>query len=197
MRRTFSVLTQDSPGVLMRIASLIYRRNYNIASLSVSETNVPGVSRFTIVIDGDEWALEQVGKQLGKLIEVLSVENLNSGGKFVERWLSLIKVRATMATRPHILQIADVFRCRVVDMGSEALTLEVTGDEGKVVACTEALRTYGIIEIAGSGSVALSRSGFMSNGTVNADEPANEQYGFRYMLADSGSDASPVLMESC
>ena len=84
MRRTFSVLTQDSPGVLMRIASLIYRRNYNIASLSVSETNVPGVSRFTIVIDGDEWALEQVGKQLGKLIEVLSVENLNSGGKFVE-----------------------------------------------------------------------------------------------------------------
>jgi acetolactate synthase-1/3 small subunit len=182
----------------MRIASLVYRRNYNIASLSVSETNVPGVSRFTIVIDGDEWALEQVGKQLGKLIEVLSVENLNSAGKFVERWLSLIKVRATMSTRPHILQIADVFRCRVVDMGSEALTLEVTGDQGKVEACTEALRAYGIIEIAGSGSVALSRSGFVSGGAAMADEPAKEQYGFRYMLAEADSeDASPVLMKSC
>ncbi|MDR1482088.1 MAG: acetolactate synthase small subunit [Synergistaceae bacterium] len=197
MRRTFSVLTQDSPGVLMRIANLIYRRNYNIASLSVSETDVPGVSRFTIVIEGDEWALEQVGKQLGKLIEVLSVENLNSVGKFVERWLSLIKVRATMATRPHILQIADVFRCRVVDMGSEALTLELTGDKGKMEACTEALRPYGIIEIAGSGSVALSRSGFVSSGADKIDVPPKEQYGFQYMLAGAGSETSPVLVESC
>ncbi len=164
MRCTFSVLTQDNPGVLMRIASLIYRRNYNIVSLSVSPTGDQGVSRFTIVIEGDEWALDQVSKQLRKLVEVLSVENLNELGKFVERWLSLIKVRATMETRPHILQIADIFRCRVVDMGSDALTLEVTGDEGKMQACTAALKEYGIIEIAGSGSVALSRAGFNGNG---------------------------------
>jgi acetolactate synthase-1/3 small subunit len=147
----------------MRIGGLFYRRNYNIASLSVSETNVDGISRFTIVVDADEWAHEQVEKQLGKLIEVISVENLSHKGKFVERWLSLIKVRATMETRPHILQIADVFRCRVVDMGSDALTLEVTGDEGKVQACTEALREYGILERAGSGSVALGRAGFRAD----------------------------------
>ncbi|MDR1885197.1 MAG: acetolactate synthase small subunit [Synergistaceae bacterium] len=195
MQRTFSVLTQDSPGVLMRIACLVYRRNYNIASLSVSETNVHGVSRFTVVIEGDEWALDQVGKQLGKVVEVLSVENLNSVGKFVERWLSLIKIRATMETRPHILQIADVFRCRVVDMGSDALTLEVTGDKGKVEACTEALRPYGIIEIAGSGSVALSRAGFQANGEEAREMPSKEQFGFSYLLA--GAEAPPVLMESC
>lgn len=160
MRCTFSVLTQDSPGVLMRVASLFYKRNYNIASLSVSQTNDPGISRFTIVVDADEWAHEQVEKQLVKLIEVISVENLNNNGKFVERLLALIKVKANMESRPHVLQIADVFRCRVVDMGSDALTLEVTGDESKMQACTEALREYGILEIAGSGSVALSRAGF-------------------------------------
>jgi acetolactate synthase-1/3 small subunit len=172
----------------MRISSLIYRRNFNIVSLSVSQTAVPGVSRFTIVIDGDEWALEQVSKQLGKLVEVISVENLNRSGKFVERWLSLIKVSATMETRPHILQIADVFRCRVVDMGSDALTLEVTGDEGKVSACTEALMAYGILEIAGSGSVALGRAGFRNNGgntpghgdDGHGDE---ETYKLKYLLA--------------
>ncbi|MDR1508879.1 MAG: acetolactate synthase small subunit [Synergistaceae bacterium] len=160
MRCTFSVITQDSPGVLMRIASLIYRRNYNITSLSVAQTDTPGISRFTIMVDADEWAHAQVEKQLTKLVEVISVENLSQRGKFVERWLSLIKVRADMETRPHILQIAEVFRCRVVDMGSGALTLEVTGDEGKLQACTEALREYGILEMAGSGSVALGRAGF-------------------------------------
>lgn len=170
MRCTFSVLTQDNPGVLMRIASLVYRRNFNIVSLSVSQTGTPGISRFTIMIDGDEWALDQVGKQLHKIVEVIAVENLNDGGKFVERWLSLVKVKATATTRPHILQIADVFRCRVVDMGSDALTLEVTGDQGKLEACKEALRAYGIIEIAGSGSVALSRAGFQAAEEV-ADTP--------------------------
>jgi acetolactate synthase-1/3 small subunit len=171
----------------MRISSLIYRRNFNIASLSVSQTATPGISRFTIMIDGDEWAFEQVSKQLGKLVEVISVENLNKSGKFVERWLSLIKVSATMETRPHVLQIADVFRCRVVDMGSDALTLEVTGDEGKVAACIEALRVYGILEIAGSGSVALGRAGFRNNGNGlnnlkggNGDE---EAYKIKYLLA--------------
>ena len=159
MRCTFSVLTQDSPGVLMRIAGLFYKRNYNITSLSVSQTNDPDISRFTIMIEADEWGHEQVEKQLAKLVEVIAVENLSSG-KFVERRLSLIKVKANLENRPHILQIADVFRCRVVDMGSDALTMEVTGDEGKIKACTEALRPYGILEMAGSGSVALSRAGF-------------------------------------
>lgn len=178
----------------MRISNLIYRRNYNIVSLSVSQTGTPDISRFTIVVDGDEWAFEQVSKQLGKLVEVLSIENLNESGKFVERWLSLIKVRATMDTRPHILQIADVFRCRVVDMGTDALTLEVTGDSGKVEACTEALRTYGIIERAGSGSVALSRAGFKSEDTVEG-QPAYKMGD--YLLASANGDAASVFVEKC
>jgi acetolactate synthase-1/3 small subunit len=186
MRCTFSVLTQDSPGVLMRISSLFYKRNYNIASLSVSQTDTPGISRFTIVVDADdELAHEQVEKQLVKLIEVISIENLSNNGKFVERWLSLIKVKASMETRPHILQIADVFRCRVVDMGSDALTLEVTGDEGKMQACTEALRAYGILEIAGSGSVALSRAGFNNGGEYK--KPGGEgtkKFDVGYLMAE-------------
>ncbi|MDR1915851.1 MAG: acetolactate synthase small subunit [Synergistaceae bacterium] len=193
MRCTFSVLTQDTPGVLMRIACLFYKRNYNIESLSVSPTNLPGIARFTVMIDGDEWAHEQVEKQLIKLVEVISVDNLNKCGKFVERWLSLIKVRATMEMRPHILQIADVFRCRVVDMGSDALTLEVTGDEGKVEACTEALRAYGILEIAGSGSVALGRAGFNTSG-ARCDDVADpcrlNKLEFDYMIAGTGDGVS-------
>ncbi|MDR3255410.1 MAG: acetolactate synthase small subunit [Synergistaceae bacterium] len=199
MRCTFSVLTQDNPGVLMRIASLVYKRNFNIASLSVSQTATQDISRFTIMIDGDEWALEQVSKQLSKLVEVISVENLNKSGKFVERWLSLIKVAATMETRPHILQIADIFRCRVVDMGSAALTLEVTGDEGKVTACTEALRAYDILEIAGSGSVALGRAGFRSDAKdepINGDN-AGESYKFEYLLAGADDDSSSILAPRC
>ena len=123
----------------------------------------------------------QVEKQLVKLVEVISVENL-SNGKFVERWLSLIKVKATLDNRPHILQIVDVFRCRVVDMGSDALTIEVTGDEGKMRACTEALRPYGILEVAGSGSVALSRAGF-GNGEEYRRDDAAGKYDMGYLMA--------------
>ena len=104
-----------------------------------------------------------------------------------------------METRPHILQIADVFRCRVVDMGSDALTLEVTGDEGKVTACTEALREYGIIEIAGSGSVALSRAGFHGSnqyGTGNDSNDSGKTYKFEYLLAESKSDSSNLFARS-
>jgi acetolactate synthase-1/3 small subunit len=155
----------------MRIASLFYRRNYNIESLSVSQTDTTGISRFTIMIDADEWAHEQVEKHLSKLVEVISVENLNHRGKFIERWFSLIKVQTTIETRSQILQIADVFRCRVVDFGYNALTFEVTGDEEKIQACVEAFRAYGIIEIAGSGSVALTRT------ETHADTRANSELG--------------------
>lgn len=160
MRNTFSILSEDNPGVLMRIASLIYRRGFNIASLSVGRTHRPGLSRFTIVVEGREGVYEQVRKQLDKLVEVVDVTDLTEKGPFVERWLSLIKVHAPMDKRPHVLQTAEIFRCRVVDLGADAVTLEVTGDRGKVDACLEALRPYGIIELAGSGSVAVSRSGF-------------------------------------
>lgn len=160
MKSTFSIVSEDNPGVLMRIASLIYRRGYNIESLSVGRTDTPGLSRFTVIIEGEEGVYEQIRKQLTKLIEVVEVTNLTKEGPFVERWLTLVKVMAPLERRPHILQTAEIFRCRVVDLGSEAITLEVTGDRGKVAACMEALRPYGILETAGSGQVALSRAGF-------------------------------------
>lgn len=144
----------------MRVAGLIYRRGYNIESLSVGRTDTPGLSRFTIIIEGEEGVYDQIRKQLMKLIEVIEVTNLTKEGPFVERWLSLVKVMAPLERRPHILQTAEIFRCRVVDLGSDAITLEVTGDRGKVAACMEALRPYGILETAGSGQVALSRTGF-------------------------------------
>ncbi len=144
----------------MRIASLIYRRGYNIESLSVGRTDTPGLSRFTIIIEGEEGVYDQIRKQLMKLIEVVEVNNLTKEGPFVERWLSLVKVMSPLERRPHILQTAEIFRCRVVDLGSDTITLEVTGDHGKVQACMEALRPYGILETAGSGQVALSRTGF-------------------------------------
>ena len=165
MKSTFSILSEDNPGVLMRIAGLIYRRGYNIESLSVGRTNKPGISRFTIVIEGEESVYEQICKQLEKLIEVVEVRNLTKEGPFVERWPTLIKVHAPLEMRPHVLQTAEIFRSRVVDLGADAITLEVTGDRGKLQACIEALKPYGIIETAASGQVALSRSGFMQTGT--------------------------------
>jgi acetolactate synthase-1/3 small subunit len=158
----------------MKVANLFYKRNCNIESLSVSQTVQPGFSRFTIMIDSDEWTHAQVEKQLSKLVEVISVENLNHRGRFVERWFALIKVRSTIETRPHIFQIADIFRCHVVDFGTDALTFEITGDEAKIQACAEAFRSYGVIEMAGSGSVALKRSEI--RGEEVFERPVHESY---------------------
>ena len=163
MKCIFSILTEDNPGVLTRIASLVYRRGYNIVSLSVGTTHRSGVSRFTVVIEGDEWASAQVEKQLTKLVEVLEIENLSTSKKYVERKLCLIKVATTMETLPHVLQMAQIFRCRVVDTGSNAVTLEATGNSEKIEACIDALHSFGIIEVAESGSVAVSRVGFKTD----------------------------------
>lgn len=159
MRRTLSVISEDNPGVLTRLAGLIYRRGYNVESLSVGRTDIPGFSRFTVVVNGEEGVIDQVAKQLDKLIEVVSVRKL-APGRSVERWLLLMKVKAPVHMRPQVLQTADIFRCRVVDVGGEAVVLELTGDKGKVEACVEALRPYGILEMTSSGSVAMERAGF-------------------------------------
>jgi acetolactate synthase-1/3 small subunit len=156
---TISVLAQDNPGVLSRLAGLVSRRGYNVTSLSVGETHRPGLSRFTLVVNGDDGAVEQIVRQLDKLIEVVEVKNL-SEHKFVERWMTLIKVRAPLDIRPHVLQTAEVFRCRIIDIGEDAIVLEATGDRGKVEACLEAVRPFGVIEVASSGAVALGRTGF-------------------------------------
>jgi len=159
MRRTLSVISEDNPGVLTRLAGLIYRRGYNVESLSVGRTDVPGFSRFTVVVNGDDGVIDQVVKQLEKLIEVVSVRRL-APGKSVERWLLLMKVKAPIHMRHQVLQTAEIFRCRVVDVGAEAVVLELTGDKGKVEACVEALRPYGILEMTSSGSVVMERAGF-------------------------------------
>ena len=158
MKNTFSIISEDNPGVLMRIANLICRRGYNIDSLSVDRSEVKGLSRFTIIIESssaDERAFEQLRKQLMKLIEVLEARNLTEEGAFVERWFSLVKVSAPQEARAAVLQTAEGFGCRVADIGASAVTLEVTGERGEVRSCIEALRPFGILETAGSGQVAL------------------------------------------
>lgn len=157
MPNTFCIYTEDKPGVLMRITALIYRRGYNIVSIAAGPTEIKGISRYTLVFDGEESTYEQVLKQIDKLAEVISVKNLSKSGNTVERYLKLIKVKAPVSKRAGIFQTAEVFRCRVIDLNKETISLEVTGSESKVEACLEAFEPYGIIETAGSGQVTLVR----------------------------------------
>jgi len=159
MKRTLSVLTEDHPGVLARLSNLISRRGYNVESLSVTRTHRPGLSRFTIVVEADEASSKQMIKQLERLVEAVEVKDLNQG-HFVERRMMLVKVRASPEERHNLLQTAEVFRSRVVDMGSDAVILEVTGDAEKVEALLRTLEPFGVLEMAGSGAVALGRAGF-------------------------------------
>ncbi|WP_448380559.1 acetolactate synthase small subunit [Gloeomargarita sp.] len=156
MKHTLSVLVQDEAGVLTRIAGLFARRGFNIESLAVGPAEQPGISRITMVVPGDERAIEQLTKQLYKLIHVLKVQDITNI-PCVERELMLIKVNATPLTRREILEIAQVFRARVVDLAEESLTVEVTGDPGKMVAIVQMLQKFGIREIARTGKIALVR----------------------------------------
>lgn len=151
-------VVEDKPGVLTRVASLFRRRGFNIQSLAVGHSEQPGLSRMTIVVSGDSAVVEQVRKQLDKLINVIRVSNITEED-LVARELSLIKVKATTSTRNEIIQIVDVFRANVVDVASDSLTVEVTGDENKVSSLFELLRSFGIKEMARTGTVALTRGG--------------------------------------
>jgi acetolactate synthase I/III small subunit len=155
-RYVLSALVQNHAGVLSRVSGLFSRRGYNIDSLTVGETQEPGVSRMTIVVRGDESTIEQIQKQLEKLVEVGAVRLLDSG-KSVHRELALIKVAATHQNRSDIMQIANVFRARVVDVSHDTLTIEVTGDESKIDGLLELLHPYGIRELARTGIAALDR----------------------------------------
>jgi acetolactate synthase-1/3 small subunit len=152
----FSILVDNEPGVLSRIAGLFSGRNYNIDSLCVAETLDPLVSRITIVTKGNLPVVEQIKKQLNKLINVIKVYEL-SGTNIVKRVMALIKVKAESEHRAEILRIADIFRCKVVDAGLDHFTLEVTGDEDKMSAILGLLKPIGIKEIASTGIIALSR----------------------------------------
>ncbi|MBC9957086.1 acetolactate synthase small subunit [Yimella sp. cx-51] len=157
-RHTLSVLVEDKPGVLARIAGLISRRGFNIDSLAVGPTEHAEISRMTIVVDAEEHALEQVTKQLNKLIEVLKVVELEETAS-VQRELVLIKVRSDAATRSQILDLTTMFRCNVVDVSVDSVVLEATGTPGKLAALLEVLEPYGVRELVQSGLVAVGRGG--------------------------------------
>ena len=153
---TISVLVEDRPGVLARIAGLFSRRGFNIDSLAVGPTEDPGRSRMTIVVDCAEMPLEQVTKQLNKLVHVLKIVELEPA-RAVERELVLVKVKADPAVRYQIVELAEMFRAKIVDVAPEALTIEATGSPDKVAAMIELLDPYGIRELVRTGRVALAR----------------------------------------
>nr|YP_009511630.1 acetohydroxyacid synthetase small subunit [Melanthalia intermedia]AXI97507.1 acetohydroxyacid synthetase small subunit [Melanthalia intermedia] len=157
MKHTLSVLVEDEAGVLSRIAGLFARRGFNIDSLAVGPAEQEGISRITMIVRGDNKTIEQLAKQLYKLINVLKVQDITNIPS-VERELVLIKVRALPKNRPSVLDIANIFRAKVVDIAYEYLILEVTGDPGKMVAIEKLLEDYGIIEIARTGRIALIRA---------------------------------------
>jgi acetolactate synthase, small subunit len=155
-RHTLSVLVENKPGVLTRVAALFARRAFNIHSLAVGETEDPRISRMTVVVDAAELPIEQVTKQLNKLINVLKIVELDPAAA-VERQLLLVKVSANDSSRANVLQIVDLFRAHVVDVVPDAVTVEATGSDAKVEAFLTALEPYGIREIVQSGAVAITR----------------------------------------
>lgn len=156
MKRTLSVLVEDEAGVLSRIAGLFARRGFNIESLAVGPAEQDGISRITMVVPGDDRAIEQVTKQLYKLINVLKVQDI-SEVPCVERELMLIKVNANSSNRSEIVELAQIFRARVVDVAEDSLTVEVVGDPGKMVAIVQVLTRFGIQEVARTGKISLMR----------------------------------------
>ncbi len=155
-KHTLSVLVENKPGVLARIAALFSRRGFNIDSLAVGETEHPEVSRMTVVVDVEDLPLEQVTKQLNKLVEVLKVVELEPNSA-VQRQVMLIKVRADAATRSQVLEFVQMFRAKVVDVATESLTIEATGPSDKLTALLEVLEPFGVRELVQSGMVAIGR----------------------------------------
>lgn len=158
MKHTISVLVENHFGVLSRIASLFSARGYNIDSLCVGETEDPAVSRMTVVVRGDDQVLEQLIKQLNKVADVIEVRDLTQSN-FVEREMVLLRVTASQERRSEIIELANVFRAEVVDVGRASLILLVTGSEGKVEAFVDMMRDFGIEEVVRTGEIAMARSG--------------------------------------
>ncbi|HLH08425.1 MAG TPA: acetolactate synthase small subunit [Terriglobales bacterium] len=156
MLNTLAVYVENKPGVLTRVASLFRRRAYNIESLTVGHTEKPGVSRMTIVVDTDEGGARRLEAHLYKLVNVLLVENITENAS-VARDLALIKVGAKADQRSQVLQLAQVFRARVVDVAIESIILEITGTEDKIDGLLEVLAPYGVLEMVRTGRVAMAR----------------------------------------
>ncbi|KAA9086955.1 acetolactate synthase small subunit [Microbacterium radiodurans] len=157
-RHVLSLLVEDKPGLLTRVAGLFARRGFNIESLAVGVTEVPGLSRITVVVDVEELPLEQVTKQLNKLVNVIKIVELDFASS-VQREHMLIKVRADNQTRSNVIEVVNLFRASIVDYAPDALVVEVTGDRGKIDAILRAFEPFGIKELAQSGLLAVGRGG--------------------------------------
>ena len=167
---TIISLVQDKPGVLARVASLIRRRGFNIASLAVGHSEEPGLSRMTFVVDGDQYTVDQATKQLDKLVDIVKVSDI-SEADVVARELALIKVSITDQTRSQIIEIVQLFRAKIVDVGTMSLVVETTGEEAKIDALIELLQPFNITELMRTGRVAMVRG--KSTGEISDDYSTN------------------------
>jgi acetolactate synthase-1/3 small subunit len=155
-KHTLAITVENKPGVLTRVATMFRRRGYNIESLAVGETENPSVSRMTVVVSGDYKIIEQVSKQLYKLVDVIKVVDITEE-RLVERELILIKVKADPSVRSEIVQLVEIFRARIVDIGKNTLIIEATGDAGKMEAIEDSLKPFGILELVRTGKIAIVR----------------------------------------
>jgi acetolactate synthase-1/3 small subunit len=156
MRHTISVVVQNRFGVLTRIAGLFSGRGFNIDTLNVGPTQNDKISRMTLVVVGNDQVLEQVVKQLNKLVDVLEVHDFKDGD-VIDRELILLRVKATSATRPEVMQICDIFRAKIVDVQASSLSIEVTGDESKIEKFLQLMKPFGVLELSRTGRIALPR----------------------------------------
>ena len=155
-KHTIVALVEDKPGVLNHMASLFRRRGFNIESIAVGHSEVPHLSRMTLVVNGANTMVEQVRKQLDKVVDVVKVSDI-TGDKLITRELALIKVKATSSSRSEVMQIVDIFRANIVDVAADSVTVEVTGDENKIDSLLDLLRGFGIKELSRTGRIALTR----------------------------------------
>ncbi len=172
MRHTVTALVENSPGVLTRVAGLFSRRGFNIDSLAVGVTEDPRISRMTIVVEGSEATLEQLTKQLNKLINVIKVTDLKDS-ESVARELALVKIAVEPAQRAQITQLVDIFRGKIIDMGRQSVIVELTGDETKVDAFLNLARDFGIKEVVRTGRIAMARG--MKSMEYQKEEKQNGQ----------------------
>lgn len=168
-KHALSVLVENHPGVLSRVAGLFSRRGFNIDSLAVGVTENKDISRMTIIVDGDDYTVEQVSKQLNKLIDIIKIKQLDKGDS-VSRELALIKVAATASTRAEIIQIVEIFRANIVDVSKNTLTIEISGGTDKVAALEDMVRGFGIKEIVRTGTIAIERGNKYIKVTNNNEE---------------------------
>jgi acetolactate synthase-1/3 small subunit len=171
MKHTLSVLVENHPGVLSKVSGLFSRRAFNIDSLAVGITEDSSVSRITIVVNGDETVIEQVEKQLNKLIDVIKVKTLQPG-EFISRELMLVKVHANASTRSEVVQIAEIFGAKIVDVSRTTLTIEYSDTSVKIQSFEDMLEPYGIREIARTGTIALERGVSLARVKAAAQEEA-------------------------